>query len=167
MSEPIRGTSSFASEFAARGPRDSKGRPPRPRLRPGSYRLSVQLSDPFRAFDSLPGDVKDYIITSLGDPRRPGTEGLILISTRTIAGDPRDPPRDPAGSAEMLEDRASGVLARLSSKAARLVNRIRSARNQNSLAIPLRSQVWRLSGAGSRSTFGSDRNLGGCRRMTR
>jgi hypothetical protein len=66
LSEPVKGTTSFASEFATRGPRDKQGRSLRDlnlktRLleHPCSYLIYS------KAFDALPSPVKDHIYRRL------------------------------------------------------------------------------------------------------
>lgn len=66
FSAPIKGTSSFAADFAARGPKDSRGRSLREldlKTRLFKYPLSYLIySDDF---DALPGVVKDYVYRRL------------------------------------------------------------------------------------------------------
>jgi hypothetical protein len=68
LTDPIRGTSSFAEEFAARGPRDAKGRSLRDfdlRTRMFKYPCSYLIySDDFNA---LPSPAKDYVYRRLLD----------------------------------------------------------------------------------------------------
>jgi hypothetical protein len=59
---PIRGTSKFAEEFSARGPRDSKGRSLRDfdlRTRIFKYPCSYLIYS--KSFDALPGPAKEYV----------------------------------------------------------------------------------------------------------
>jgi hypothetical protein len=66
LTDRIEGTSSFASDFAARGPRDSKGRSLRDLdLRTRLFRYPCSYLIYSRAFDSLPDDVKDHIYRRL------------------------------------------------------------------------------------------------------
>jgi hypothetical protein len=66
LTDGIQGTSSFASDFAARGPRDSKGRSLREfDLKTRLFRYPCSYLIYSRAFDSLPGEVKDYIYERL------------------------------------------------------------------------------------------------------
>jgi hypothetical protein len=59
-------TSSFAPEFAARGHRDAKGRSLRDfDLNTRSFRYPCSYLIYSRAFDSLPGEVKDYVLRRL------------------------------------------------------------------------------------------------------
>ncbi len=62
LEAPIRGTSGFAEEFAARGPRDEKGRSLRDldlNTRLMKYPCSYLIYS--ETFDSLPAPVKDYV----------------------------------------------------------------------------------------------------------
>src|SRR5262249_53739144 len=66
LTEPVRGTSGFAAEFARRGPRDGKGRSLRDfdlRRRLVAYPCSYVIYPP--AFAGLPGPVKDYVYRRL------------------------------------------------------------------------------------------------------
>jgi hypothetical protein len=68
LTDAIKGTSSFAAEFARRGPRDSKGRSLRDfdlSRRLFRYPCSYLIYSP--AFDSLPKEVKDHIYQRLWD----------------------------------------------------------------------------------------------------
>ncbi len=66
LTERIQGTSSFAAEFAARGPRDSKGRSLRDLdLKTRLFRYPCSYLIDSRAFDSLPGEVKKYVYERL------------------------------------------------------------------------------------------------------
>jgi hypothetical protein len=68
LTDSIAGTSSFAAEFAARGPRDSKGRSLRDLdLNTRLFRYPCSYLIYSRAFDSLPGDVKESIYRRLWD----------------------------------------------------------------------------------------------------
>jgi hypothetical protein len=62
LTDRVEGTSTFASDFAARGPRDSKGRSLRDfDLRTRLFRYPCSYLIYSRAFNSLPGDVKAYV----------------------------------------------------------------------------------------------------------
>ena len=62
LTDRITGTSSFAADFAARGPRDSKGRSLRDfDLENRLFRYPCSYLIYSRAFDSLPGEVKEYV----------------------------------------------------------------------------------------------------------
>lgn len=62
----IQGTSSFAADFAARGPRDSQGRSLRDfDLNTRLFRHPCSYLIYSRAFDSLPGAVKDHVYRRL------------------------------------------------------------------------------------------------------
>lgn len=68
LTDRIEGTSSFATDFAARGPRDSKGRSLRDfDLKTRIFRYPCSYLIYSRAFDSLPGAVKEYIYQRLWD----------------------------------------------------------------------------------------------------
>ncbi len=78
LTERIARTSSFAADFAARGPRDSKGRSLRDfDLETRLFRYPCSYLIYSRAFDALPGEVKDYIYRRLWeilDGRRNGKD---------------------------------------------------------------------------------------------
>ncbi len=66
LTAPVQGTSKFASEFAAQGPRDSKGRSLRDfdlKTRLFRYPLSYLIYS--KAFDELPPPAKDYVYRRL------------------------------------------------------------------------------------------------------
>lgn len=66
LTDRIEGTSAFATEFAARGPRDSKGRSLRDLdLKTRLFRYPCSYMVYSRAFESLPGEVKDHIYKRL------------------------------------------------------------------------------------------------------
>jgi len=68
LTEPIQGTTPFASEFAGRGPRDKRGRSLRDldlKRRLFKYPCSYLVYS--AAFDALPGEVKDYVYKRLWD----------------------------------------------------------------------------------------------------
>ncbi len=68
LTDPVRGTSRLAEEFARRGPRDRRGRSLRDfdlRHRLFKYPCSYLIYSP--AFDALPAPVKDYVVQRLGD----------------------------------------------------------------------------------------------------
>jgi hypothetical protein len=68
LTDPVKGTSPFASEFAARGPRDAKGRSLRDfDLKSRLFRYPCSYLIGSRAFDSLPGEVKEHIYRRLWD----------------------------------------------------------------------------------------------------
>jgi hypothetical protein len=68
LTDAISGTSAFAAEFAARGPRDSKGRSLRDLdLKTRLFRYPCSYLIYSRAFDSLPGAVKEQIWHGLWD----------------------------------------------------------------------------------------------------
>jgi hypothetical protein len=68
LTDRIAGTSSFAADFAARGPRDSKGRSLRNLdLKTRLFRYPCSYLIDSRAFDYLPGEVKTYIYERLWD----------------------------------------------------------------------------------------------------
>jgi hypothetical protein len=66
LTDRVKGTSTFASEFVERGPRDSKGRSLRDfDLETRLFRHPCSYLIYSRAFDSLPGDVKEFIYRRL------------------------------------------------------------------------------------------------------
>jgi hypothetical protein len=66
LTDRIKGTSSFSSDFARRGPRDSKGRSLRDfDLKTRLFRYPFSYLIYSRAFDSLPGEMKGYIYERL------------------------------------------------------------------------------------------------------
>jgi hypothetical protein len=68
LTDPVKGTSGFAEEFAARGPRDSKGRSLRDfdlKTRIFKYRCSYLIYS--EDFDALPSRAKDYVYRRLFD----------------------------------------------------------------------------------------------------
>jgi hypothetical protein len=67
LDAPIQGTSTFAADFAARGPRDQKGRSLRDldlQKRLFKYPCSYLIGSP--AFEALPAEVKGYVLQRLG-----------------------------------------------------------------------------------------------------
>ena len=91
LTDRIAGTSSFAADFAARGPRDSKGRSLRDfDLKTRLFRYPCSYLIYSRAFDSLPGEVKEYIYqrlweilngrgTSKEDPQLSSEDGTAIV----------------------------------------------------------------------------------------
>jgi hypothetical protein len=68
LTEPVRGTSSFAADFPARGPRDRQGRSLRDldlKTRLLKYPCSYLIYS--KSFDALPGPVKDHVYRRLFD----------------------------------------------------------------------------------------------------
>ena len=66
LTDRIKGTSSFAADFASRGPRDSKGRSLRDfDLETRLFRYPCSYLIYSRAFDSLPGEMKEYVYQRL------------------------------------------------------------------------------------------------------
>jgi hypothetical protein len=66
LTDRIEGTSSFAADFAARGPRDAKGRSLRDfDLATRLFRFPCSYLIYSRAFDSLPAEVKDHVYRRL------------------------------------------------------------------------------------------------------
>jgi hypothetical protein len=66
LTDRVAGTSSFATDFARRGPRDSKGRSLRDLdLNTRLFRYPCSYLIYSRAFDSLPGEVKDRVYQRL------------------------------------------------------------------------------------------------------
>lgn len=68
MKEPVSGTSSFAADFSARGPRDSRGRSLRDfDLKTRLFRHPLSYMIYSRAFDAMPDKVKVYVYGRLLD----------------------------------------------------------------------------------------------------
>lgn len=66
LTDEVKGTSTFAEDFAARGPRDSKGRSLRDLdLKTRLFRHPCSYLIYSRAFDSLPAEVKEYVYKRL------------------------------------------------------------------------------------------------------
>jgi hypothetical protein len=96
LTDRIAGTSSFAVDFAARGPRDSKGRSLRDLdLKTRLFRYPCSYLIYSQAFDSLPGDVKTYIYERLRD---------ILIGRAADKDGLRLSPEDSAAIVEILRE---------------------------------------------------------------
>ena len=96
LTDRITGTSSFASDFAARGPRDSKGRSLRDfDLKTRLFRYPCSYLIYSRAFDSLPGEVKEYIYQRLWE---------ILNGRGTGKDDPRLSSEDRKAIVEILRE---------------------------------------------------------------
>jgi hypothetical protein len=68
LTDRVAGTSSFAADFAARGPRDSKGRSLRELdLETRLFRYPCSYLIHSRAFDSLPAEMKEFVYQRLWD----------------------------------------------------------------------------------------------------
>jgi hypothetical protein len=68
LTDRVEGTSSFTSDFAKRGPRDSKGRSLRDfDLQTRLFRYPCSYMIYSRAYDSLPSEVKDHVYRRLWD----------------------------------------------------------------------------------------------------
>lgn len=96
LTDRIEGTSSFATDFAARGPRDSKGRSLRDfdlQTRLFRYPCSYQIYS--RAFNALPAEVKDYVYKRLWE---------MLNGQSTDKDDPKIDPEDGQAVIEILRD---------------------------------------------------------------
>jgi hypothetical protein len=68
LTDQLRGTSSFAAEFSAKGPRDSKGRSLRDldlKRRMFRYPCSFLVYSP--SFNSLPPEMSDYVLRRMYD----------------------------------------------------------------------------------------------------
>lgn len=66
LTAPVRGTSSFADEFARRGPRDDRGRSLRDfDLERRLFKFPCSYLIYSRSFDALPGEVRDYVLRRL------------------------------------------------------------------------------------------------------
>jgi hypothetical protein len=76
LTDRVAGTSSFASDFASRGPRDAKGRSLRDLdLATRLFRHPLSYLIYSRAFDSLPGEVKEHVYRRLWDVLNGGKLG--------------------------------------------------------------------------------------------
>jgi hypothetical protein len=92
LTDRIEGTSSFSSDFAARGPRDKKGRSLRDLdLKTRLFRYPCSYLIDSRAFDSLPREVKTHVYRRLWD----------VLSGRSARKD--DPQLAPELRQEILE----------------------------------------------------------------
>jgi hypothetical protein len=96
LTDRIEGTSSFARDFPARGTRDRKGRSLRDLdLKTRLFRYPCSYLIGSRAFDSLPGEVKEYIYQRLWD---------ILNGRGSGKDDPRLLPRDGEAIIEIIRE---------------------------------------------------------------
>ncbi len=96
LTDRITGTSSFASDFAARGPRDAKGRSLRDLdLNTRLFRHPCSYLIHSRAFESLPEEVKDHIYQRLWE---------ILNGRGTGKDDPRVVAEDGGAIIEILRE---------------------------------------------------------------
>ncbi|WP_406693494.1 hypothetical protein V5E97_20905 [Singulisphaera sp. Ch08] len=103
LTDRIQGTSSFEADFAARGPRDSKGRSLRDfDLKTRIFRYPCSYLIYSRAFDSLPSAVKDYVYTRLWE---------ILNGRGTKKDDPILALEDREAILEILRDTKPGLPA--------------------------------------------------------
>ena len=101
LTDRIEGTSSFATDFAARGPRDSKGRSLRDfDLKTRIFRYPCSYLIYSRAFDSLPGEVKDHVYQRLWE---------ILNGQGTKKDDPVLAVEDREAILEILRDTKQGL----------------------------------------------------------
>ena len=105
LSDRVQGTTSFAHDFSARGPRDRQGRSVRDfdlKTRLFQYPCSYLIYS--RAFDALPAPVKDHVYRRLWEVLS-GKDMSEACSpdARGTEGDPGDSPRD--------EKRLTGILA--------------------------------------------------------
>jgi hypothetical protein len=96
----VEGTSTFAAEFSARGPRDSKGRSLRDLdLHARVFRLRCSYQIYSRAFDALPAEVKGYIYRRLWD----------ILNGRGTRDDPKPEPEEARAILEILLETRSGL----------------------------------------------------------
>jgi hypothetical protein len=96
LTDRIAGTSSFASEFSARGPRDSKGRSLRDlNLKTRLFRYPCSYLIYSRAFDSLPAQMKEYVYQRLWK---------VLNGEATGQDEPRLSPEDRTAIVEILRE---------------------------------------------------------------
>jgi hypothetical protein len=96
LTDRIVGTSSFATDFVARGPRDAKGRSLRDLdLRTRLFRYPCSYLIYSQAFDRLPAEVKGYIYERLWD----------ILNGRAGAKDaPQLSPEDARAVVEILRE---------------------------------------------------------------
>ena len=100
LTDRIEGTSSFAADFAARGPRDSKGRSLRDfDLKTRLFRYPCSYLIYSRAFDSLPGEVKEHVYRRLWE---------ILDGRGTGKDDPQLAAEDREAILEILRETKPG-----------------------------------------------------------
>lgn len=100
LTDRVEGTSTFASDFSARGPRDSQGRSLRDfdlRTRLFRFRCSYQIYS--RAFEALPAEVKEYIYRRLWE----------ILNGRGAEDDPKLEPEEAGAIIEILRDTKSGL----------------------------------------------------------
>lgn len=96
LTDRIEGTSTFAADFAARGPRDSKGRSLRDLdLETRLFRYPCSYLIYGRAFNSLPAEVKDYVYRRLWD---------VLNGKSTVKDDPQLASEDRIAILEILRE---------------------------------------------------------------
>ncbi len=100
LTDRVEGTSTFAADFAARGPRDSRGRSLRDfDLQTRLFRLRCSYQIYSRAFDALPGEVKDYIYRRLWE----------ILNGRGTEEEPKLDPREARAILEILRETKSGL----------------------------------------------------------
>lgn len=96
LTDRIEGTSHFAADFAARGPRDKKGRSLRDfDLESRIFRYPCSYLIYSRAFDSLPAEVKEIIYQRLWD---------VLNSEETLKDGPSLTPEDRQAIIEIVRE---------------------------------------------------------------
>jgi hypothetical protein len=96
LTDEVKGTSTFAADFAAQGPKDSKGRSLRDLdLKTRLFQHPCSYLIYSRAFDSLPGEVKEYVYKRLWDVLNGRTNG---------SDDPQVAPDDAKAIIEILRD---------------------------------------------------------------
>jgi hypothetical protein len=96
LTDRVAGTSSFAATFAARGPRDSKGRSLRDLdLKTRLFRYPCSFLIYSRAFDSLAAEIKSYIYERVWQ---------ILQGSQTRPDDPQLTPADRVAIVEILRE---------------------------------------------------------------
>jgi hypothetical protein len=96
LTDEVKGTSAFASEFSARGPRDSKGRSLRDfDLKTRLFRYPCSYLIYSRSFEALPAEVKEYVYQRLWD---------ILNGRGDGKEDPEVDPKDAQAIIEILRE---------------------------------------------------------------
>ena len=106
LTGPIEGTSTFASDFARRGPRDSKGRSLRDfDLKTRLFRYPCSYLIYSRPFDSLPDEVKNYVYQRLWE----SLGGAGAGKQGSSRDDPRLTAEDRQAIAEILFETKPGL----------------------------------------------------------
>ena len=101
LTDPVRGTTSFAKDFASRGPRDRQGRSLRDfDLQTRLFRYPCSYLIYSRAFDALPAPVKDHIYRRLWE---------VLSGKDTSGAYSRRTPEERKAILEILRETKKGL----------------------------------------------------------